>query len=124
MSDRCDYKTIHSFNKRKEDASRIISKYPDRIPIIVQKSKHGGTIPMIDKKKYLAPSDLTMGQFIFVIRKRMRLPPENALFMFVNNIIPPTASTLSSIYENQKDDDGFLYFTYSGENTFGYLDNL
>lgn len=26
---------------------------------------------------------------------------------------------MSSIYDEHKDEDGFLYFTYSGENTFG-----
>ena len=29
------------------------------------------------------------------------------------------AAMMSSIYEEYKDEDGFLYFTYSGENTFG-----
>lgn len=27
---------------------------------------------------------------------------------------------MSAIYDERKDDDGFLYVTYSGENTFGY----
>lgn len=27
---------------------------------------------------------------------------------------------MSSVYEEKKDDDGFLYVTYSGENTFGF----
>ena len=31
----------------------------------------------------------------------------------------PTAHLMSTIYEEQKDEDGFLYITYSGENTFG-----
>ena len=26
---------------------------------------------------------------------------------------------MSAIYEEHKDEDGFLYMTYSGENTFG-----
>jgi len=26
---------------------------------------------------------------------------------------------MSAIYEERKDEDGFLYITYSGENTFG-----
>jgi hypothetical protein len=28
---------------------------------------------------------------------------------------------MSAIYEENKDEDGFLYMTYSGENTFGLL---
>lgn len=27
---------------------------------------------------------------------------------------------MSGIYDEKKDADGFLYVTYSGENTFGY----
>ncbi|XP_061360375.1 OVARIAN TUMOR DOMAIN-containing deubiquitinating enzyme 3-like isoform X3 [Gastrolobium bilobum] len=30
-----------------------------------------------------------------------------------------TAALMSAIYGENKDDDGFLYMTYSGENTFG-----
>lgn len=29
------------------------------------------------------------------------------------------AAMMSAIYEENKDEDGFLYMTYSGENTFG-----
>lgn len=29
------------------------------------------------------------------------------------------AAAMSTIYEEKKDEDGFLYITYSGENTFG-----
>ncbi|KAK4743412.1 hypothetical protein SAY87_001413 [Trapa incisa] len=33
--------------------------------------------------------------------------------------IPINSAMMSAIYEENKDDDGFLYMTYSGENTFG-----
>jgi GABA(A) receptor-associated protein len=29
------------------------------------------------------------------------------------------AGLMSAIYDEHKDEDGFLYVTYSGENTFG-----
>ena len=70
-------------------------------------------IPTIDKKKYLVPSDLTVGQFCYVIRKRIKLAPEKAIFIFVNEVLPPTAALMSSIYEEHKDEDGFLYITYA-----------
>lgn len=94
-------------------------------------------IATIDKKKYLVPADLTVGQFVYVIRKRIKLSPEKAIFIFVDEVLPPTAALMSSIYEEHKDEDGFLYITYvepahhsgdlvadwdsrySGENTFG-----
>ena len=57
------------------------------------------------------PADLTVGQFVYVIRKRIKLSPEKAIFIFVGNVLPPTAAMMSSVYEQNKDDDGFLYLT-------------
>jgi len=63
-------------------------------------------IATIDKKKYLVPADLTVGQFVYVIRKRIKLSPEKAIFIFVDETLPPTAALMSSIYEEHKDEDG------------------
>ena len=41
-------------------------------------------------RRYLVPADLTVGQFVYVIRKRIKLSPEKAIFIFVNNVLPPT----------------------------------
>jgi|GEM_PF-1250603 len=112
------FKKEHPFEKREQEAKRIREKYPDRIPVICEKDARSD-IPDIDKKKYLVPQDLTVGQFVYVIRKRIKVKPEKAIYIFINNVLPPTAALMSSIYENQKDQDGFLYITYSGENTFG-----
>ncbi|MCO5550494.1 hypothetical protein L7F22_003981 [Adiantum nelumboides] len=114
------FKEEHDLAKRTAESARIRQKYPDRIPVIVEKAPRTD-IPDIDKKKYLVPSDLNVGQFVFVIRKRIKLDAEKAIFIFVNNVLPPTAALMSSIYEEHKDQDGFLYVTYSGENTFGFL---
>ncbi len=59
-------------------------------------------IATIDKKKYLVPADLTVGQFVYVIRKRIKLSPEKAIFIFVDEVLPPTAALMSSIYEEHK----------------------
>jgi GABA(A) receptor-associated protein len=67
----------------------------------------------------LVPSDLTVGQFQYVIRKRISVDPDKAIFIFINNVLAPTASQMSRIYEEHKDEDGFLYVVYSGEETFG-----
>lgn len=63
-------------------------------------------IAAIDKKKYLVPADLTVGQFVYVIRKRIKLSPDKAIFIFVNELLPPTAALMSSVYEEHKDEDG------------------
>ena len=113
------FKQKFSFVERKNEAEKIINKYPDRIPIIVQKSFSDKETKAINKRKYLAPSSLTLGQFLYVIRKRLDLGPEKALFLFINEMIPPTGSLLGTIYDEHRDSDKFLYIMYSGENTFG-----
>jgi GABA(A) receptor-associated protein len=112
------FKKQHIFDKRLSESKRIIEKYPTKIPIIVEK-QNKSDVPDIDKQKYLVPNDLTIGQFVYVIRRRLKLDPEKAIFIFINNILPPTSAFVQQVYEEHKDDDGFLYVTYSGENSFG-----
>lgn len=115
------FKFKYRFQERKKECINILSKYPDRIPVICEKnlSAHNKELESIDKIKYLVPADLTVGQFIFVIRKRIKLSPEKALFVYIGKNIPSSSEIMSSIYEKYKDLDGFLYIEYSGENTFG-----
>ena len=44
--------------------------------------------------RYLVPADLTVGQFVYVIRKRIKVSPEKAIFMFVKNVLPPTGASI------------------------------
>ncbi|CAL0303955.1 unnamed protein product [Lupinus luteus] len=114
------FKAEHPLEMRQAEGARIREKYPDRIPVILERAEKTD-VPEIDSKKYLVPADLTVGQFMYVVRKRIKLSPETAIFIFVNNILPPTGAMMAAIYEENKDEDGFLYMTYSGENTFGMM---
>ncbi|KAH0453896.1 hypothetical protein IEQ34_018220 [Dendrobium chrysotoxum] len=64
--------------------------------------------------------DLKVGQFVYAIHKRIKFSAENAIFIFVDNMLPSTGSIMLKIYEENKDEDGFLC-SYNGENTFGLL---
>ena len=115
------FKEKYTLRERRAESKRILEKYPDRIPVIVQRSPRSSEgIPEIDKSKYLVPQDLTIGQFIYVIRRRMKLESTKALYVFTEDgTIPPTASLMSSIYNKYKGKCSFLYILYSGESTFG-----
>jgi GABA(A) receptor-associated protein len=102
-------------------AERIREKFPDRVPVLLRKSNKSLALDNVDKRKYLVPSDLTMGQFLFVVRRRLKLPAEQAIFIFVQDTIPPSSTLISDIYANYQDPGGFLYMEYSGENTFGQI---
>lgn len=115
------YKIQHSLNVRKAESRRIVEKYPDRIPVICEReTKTNDKIPQISKNKYLVPHDLTVGQFMAVIRNRLVLDPGVALYFITEDgSIPSQSKTFVDLYEEYKNIDGFLYIKYSGENTFG-----
>lgn len=112
------FKDEYDFHDRKQESSRVLKKYPERVPVICEK-RRGSHLEHIDKKKYLVPGDLTAGQFIYVIRKRLSLPAEKAIFLFVEGTIPTISASLAELYYHHKDSDGFLYIIYSEENVFG-----
>jgi GABA(A) receptor-associated protein len=116
-----EFKERNSYEKRKAESSRIKAKYPDRIPVICEIIKPTD-LPELDKHKFLVPTELTVGQFLHVIRKRMdKLNPDQALFLFVNNSLPMVATQMSVIYKQDRDEDGFLYIAVKSESTFGVL---
>ena len=106
-----------TLEERKIESDKLKTKFPDRLPVLIKRGSD--SVQEIDKKKFLVPIDITVGQFIYIIRKRINLPPEKAIFVFVKNALPPTSALMSAIYQKYKNEDGFLYVTYSGENTFG-----
>ncbi len=113
------FKREFAFENRLDESTRVLTKYPDRKPIICEKYSNQKDLPDIDKKKYLIPNELTIGQFIYVIRKRMNLSAESALFLFINNKMVSSSAIIGQIYHQDKDPDGFLYIQYAKENVFG-----
>ena len=113
------FKSDYTFETRLQETIRIKNKYPDKLPIICESSDNSHGVPEIDKKKYLVPCDITIGQFISIIRQRIKLAPDKAIFIFINNVLPPTSATIYSIYNEMKHGDGFLYIYYNGESVFG-----
>ena len=109
------------FESRLKEASKIIEKYPDRIPVICERSPLTKSIPDIDRRKFLVPRDLTVAEFTYVIRRRIQLPHTTAMFVFIKkqSRLPPSSQTMRLVYEQNMSPDAFLYMYYTGENTFG-----
>ncbi len=114
-----DFRSRIPFNRRLEESRSIRQRYIDRIPIICERASRNADVPLIQKHKFLAPAAMTVGQFIYLIRKNLSLPAEKALFLFVGTTLPTTQTTMRELYEEYADDDGFLYISYSGESVFG-----
>lgn len=112
------FKEEFTLDERKDESCKILNKYPNRIPVIVEKIINSNIVE-ITNRKFLVPIDLTLGQFMFVIKKRLKFTPEKALFLFINSKLIPISHTMGDIYDKNKDEDGFLYIGYGSENTYG-----
>ncbi|KAM0053909.1 putative autophagy protein Atg8 ubiquitin [Helianthus anomalus] len=117
------FKDTFTFEERCQESQDIIARYPDRLPVVVERYTKTD-LPEMEKKKYLVPRDMSIGQFIHILSSRLHLSPGKALFIFVQNTLPQTSSLIESVYESFKDEDGFLYMCYSSEKTFGNMNGL
>ncbi len=94
-------------------------KYPNRVPVFVARAINANEIPDIPKKKYLVPNTLSVGQLLYIIRRQIELPPEKALFIFINNTLPMSSTTVGELYAKNCSVDGALRVIYTSESTFG-----
>ena len=105
---------------REGEFERIRLKHPDKVPVFLSKSESSkDNLPEIRKRKFLVPTQYTMGEFVMTIRKWLLLRPEQAIFIFIDNTLPSASSTIGQVYEAHKGKDGVLRIVYSAENTFG-----
>ncbi|XP_039973335.1 gamma-aminobutyric acid receptor-associated protein-like 1 [Xiphias gladius] len=115
---------------RRAEGERVRAKHPDKIPVSMTTGLFINNMlyllrgeekvpPPLGQEERESASDLTVGQLCFLIRQRVSLRPEEALFFFVNNSLPPSSSPLSAVYEEHHEEDLFLYMTYSNESVYG-----
>ena len=113
------YRKNVPFDERKLKADLILKQHINRIPVVVECSEQLQNIHPLKKNKFIVPFDLTLSQFIFVIRKHMKLDSTHAIFVFINNIMHPITAIMGQLYHDQKDEDGFMYLNVFQESTFG-----
>jgi len=106
-----------SLDQRRAEFDRIRTHLSERVPIVVE--TRGTDTPRVDREKFLVPLDLTVAQFSFVIRKRMQLGASRAIFLLVDDVLPPGTTVVHELYDRHASEDGFLYVVCTTENTFG-----
>ena len=111
-----DYKKKVSLEGRQNDFKKVMETHKNRIPIICERCPES-TAPVIQKKKFLVPPEMRVGQFGEIIRRKMELSKETALFFLVNGTHSLSGNQLmSEVYDKFKDpEDSFLYIEYSNE---------
>lgn len=112
------------FKKTLEDrklySTKLIRKYPDRIPVVIQPHSKLLKTAKIEKNKYLMPRNIKITEMMVIFRTIIKIDSTKAIFIFVNNSLIPMRDTVEELYNTYKEQDGFLYITYAYENTFGH----
>ncbi|XP_013775355.2 microtubule-associated proteins 1A/1B light chain 3C-like [Limulus polyphemus] len=119
------FKQRRSLSKRIQEVADIRVKFPNKIPVVVERFFKESYLPSLNKTKFLVPQELTMSQFVTIIRNRLQLSANQAFFLFIDNKSMASMSrTLAEVYSENKDEDGFLYVTYASQEMFGSGDSL
>lgn len=114
-----EFQMRYTFNERKMESERLRHKFPDYIPLIIESSDTHRTA-QLEKPRQLFKSCVEISQIIISIRRQIKLNEKEALFLFVaNRVVPSLTRTICELYNEYADKDGFLYITYSVENTYG-----
>ncbi len=104
---------METFESLKKKSHALRCKYVGYVPVIIEKKD--------EKMKFLVPIDMTISSFIVIIRKKIKLPPEKAFFMFTKEqIYPRYSDLLLNVDKEYQDKDGFLRFYIAEEQAFGY----
>ncbi|KAL1285402.1 Protein adenylyltransferase FICD [Trichinella pseudospiralis] len=108
------------YNTRVREIQEIRRAYPDKIPIVIERFEGEKYLPVLDRCKFLVPDHVTMTELMQIVRRRLELHPEQALFLLVNEkSLVSHSTTLAELYEAEKDTDGFLYIVYTSQPGFG-----
>lgn len=114
-----DYKIKKTFEERQKESQIILNKYTDKIPIIVNECSQEFQDRV--KRKMIVQKEVTVSQYLFTLRSKFNIKPEESLLIFVNNSMPISSTMMGYLYEKNKDKDGFLYITVLKENAFGHI---
>lgn len=122
-----------SFDERKKQSEKILNKYEDKCPIYLSFDSNI-TLNVKEEKdkrnlnKYIVTTDLTLGQFLTIVRKKINFTSMESLTLFIeeykndklkSTILATNSSTIGELYNKNKDPDGFLYLKAVKENVFG-----
>jgi hypothetical protein len=99
----------------------LLTKYPDRVPIVLSSKTYIKGNPL----RFIVPLNLTVTQFMVLLRTKIELKQEEAIFIFVKDmqtgqdIMVQSSVTMESLYSQYKDKDNLLNLFFEKEAVFG-----
>jgi hypothetical protein len=125
-----DFRKKFKFEERKDITRKIISKYEDKCPIYLSFDSQLSFKSLKNYNRYIVSNNLTLTQFLLIVKKKINFDPTESLTLFIeiydknssnikDTILAPLSSSINTIYDINKNEDGFLYMKVLKENVFG-----
>lgn len=120
-------KTVERFrnrplDERKEKLEKLISKNPNKIPIIFEKHKDSRLKIEAEDAKFISTKNIKLGEFTKQLRDMWKLKEDTTLFFSCGSkaVLKPDV-LIGDLYEQNKEEDGYLYIQYREVETFGNI---
>ena len=115
-----DFIDNNSLEKRKKQVTTILSKYSNKIPVVVLFSADINKNRANSYIKYLFSNDLKSNYISMILRRNVELDQRKSIFLLSESgSILPNNCEIGEFYHKYKNEDGYLYIQVHVENTFG-----
>jgi GABA(A) receptor-associated protein len=111
------------FSRKKIE--ELLSKYPERVPVVISST----SFKMHGLNRFIVPFDMTIAQFMLILREKVELQKEEAIFIFIkeidsdnnckSDILAPVSTSIGPLYNQYKDKNLVLNLIYEKEQVFG-----
>ena len=79
------FKHQYPFEKRSKWAKEAFERYPEKIPMIVERHHKAHHLDDLSNPKFLMPRTFSIGEVALILRKKLNLTAEQSLVLLVNN---------------------------------------
>lgn len=124
--EKSERKTVERFRdrpleERKEKLKKLTDKNPNKIPIVFEKHKESKLKLENADAKFISTKNIKLSEFTKQLRDMWKLKDDTTLFFSCGNktVLKPDA-LIGDLYEQNQEDDGYLYIQYKEVETFGY----
>ena len=107
-----------TLEERKKKSETYIEQNPERVPVFIINKKAAF---QLERLKFLIPKTYKIQSLLKTIRNSNKLNKEQSLYISSNKRILSIVKEIGEIYNDDKDEDGFLYLEVTNIEAFGSL---
>lgn len=109
------YQTKTTVEARRAECASVLAKNPDMVPVVIEcAASRTGKVSIT-----ALPRDATVVQLEAAVRDVAEVGKTRSLTLAVGDSTPAATTVLGDLFDYCKQEDGFLYVTYSVERTLG-----